>query len=106
MRFDLGRSSVVGASRLDVLAQHWWLLRWRGVAAMAFGILVLHWPHLTSHTLTYLWAADSLADGALVLWGALMRKTGTPRPWLVLVGLAGIASGSVAVADPETVARL
>jgi uncharacterized membrane protein HdeD (DUF308 family) len=102
----LGSSSVASAARFDVLAQHWWLLRWRGVAAIAFGLVVFHWPHLTLLTLTFLWAAYSLVDGALVLWGALMGKTGLPRMWLVLIGLGGIVSGSVAIAVPETVAGL
>jgi uncharacterized membrane protein HdeD (DUF308 family) len=101
-----GRNSFVTTPLLDALAQHWWLLRLRGVAAIAFGVLAFHLgsaPHLA---LTYLWGGYSLLDGLLVLWAAVTGRTGTPRHWLGLVGLAGIASAAMAFTMPDRVAAL
>jgi uncharacterized membrane protein HdeD (DUF308 family) len=59
---------------LRSLAQNWWLLLLRGVAAIVFGILAFSWPGLTLLTLTLLWGAYTLSDGILALWAAITAK--------------------------------
>ena len=36
------------------------LLKWRGIAAIAFAALVFFWPHLAAVHLVYLWGGYSL----------------------------------------------
>jgi uncharacterized membrane protein HdeD (DUF308 family) len=101
---DPGRVPFATTPLLDALAAHWWLLRLRGIAAVTFGILAFHFGDDTRFALTLLWGAYSLVDGLLALWAAMSGKTGAPRPWLGLVGLAGIVSCALAFTMPELVA--
>lgn len=106
MPSDPGGSAFITTPLLEALTDRWWLLRWRGVAALAFGILAFHWPGLTLHTLTLLWGAYSLVDGLLALWAAIRGKLATPRLWLAAMGVAGLVSALLAFAMPATVAGL
>jgi uncharacterized membrane protein HdeD (DUF308 family) len=103
---DPGRSSFVTTALLDAFTAHWWLLRLRGIAAIAFGVLAFHFGGESHFGLTYLWGAYSLVDGLLALWAAVGGKAGTPRHWLGLIGVAGVASSVLAFAMPEVVAAL
>jgi uncharacterized membrane protein HdeD (DUF308 family) len=95
--------SLASMEFLAALAEHWKLLRLRGVIAIAFGLVVFYWPDLTVPTLTFLWAAYALVDGVVSLWGALTGKTRTPRLLMALIGLTGIASSLVVFVMPETI---
>ncbi len=101
------RATLPGSFALrDALAQSWWLLLLRGIAAILFGILAFIWPGLTLLTLTFLWGAFALADGALSLWAGISGKGGAiaPRWWLAVVGIAGIIAGLLAFFWPGTTA--
>jgi uncharacterized membrane protein HdeD (DUF308 family) len=63
-----------GRRVLRSLAQNWWLLLLRGIAATAFGTLAFFWPGLTLLTLTLLWGAYSLSDGIFALFGRDIRN--------------------------------
>ena len=82
---------------LSSLADNWWLLLLRGVAAIAFGVLAFFWPGLTLITLTVLWGAYALVDGVIAIWAAFNASGGDagPRWWLGLSGFAGILAGVV-----------
>jgi uncharacterized membrane protein HdeD (DUF308 family) len=89
---------ILGRGLLGSLADNWWLLLLRGLAAIAFGVLAFVWPGPTLAALTILWGIYALADGIFALWAALAARggdTGT-RWWLALVGVAGILAGLVA----------
>ncbi len=87
---------------LRELADNWWLLLLRGIAAIAFGVLAFLWPDLTLLTLTYMWGFYAIADGVLALWAAIAGKGGeiAPRWWLTVVGIAGILAGLLAFVWP------
>jgi uncharacterized membrane protein HdeD (DUF308 family) len=87
---------------LRELAENWWLLLLRGIAAIAFGVLAFMWPDLTLLTLTYMWGFYAIADGVLALWAAIAGKGGeiAPRWWLAVVGIAGILAGLLAFVWP------
>ena len=87
---------------LRELADNWWLLLLRGIAAIAFGVLAFMWPDLTLLTLTYMWGFYAIADGVLALWAAIAGKGGeiAPRWWLTVVGIAGILAGLLAFVWP------
>src|SRR5947208_10885877 len=92
---------------LHALAQGWWLLLLRGIAAIIFGVLAFIWPGLTLVTLVLLYGAFALVDGVVSLIAAF---TGSPKPaptwWLVVVGLLGIAAGIVIFVWPGMSALL
>ena len=90
------------ASLLRAMADNWWLLLLRGIAAILFGVLALVWPGVTLITLTFMWGAYALVDGAVSLWAAIVGKGGglAPRWWLAVVGVAGILAGLVAFLSP------
>jgi len=97
-------SSFAESPLLDAAIHHRLLLRWRGLAAVAFGLLVFFWPHLTLTGLTMLWGAYSFVDGCLALGVAVGGRPGTPRAGLGLIGLAGIACAAAVLVAPESVA--
>jgi uncharacterized membrane protein HdeD (DUF308 family) len=78
------------------LADNWWLLLLRGVAAIVFGVLALVWPHITLIALTILFGAYVLVDGVLSLGAAITGRGGAGRRWwLAIVGVAGVAAGVI-----------
>jgi uncharacterized membrane protein HdeD (DUF308 family) len=91
-----------GHALLHAMAENWWLLLLRGIAAIVFGALAFVWPGITLLTLTFLWGAYALADGVLALWATVSGRGGAiaPRWWLAVVGIAGVAAGLMAFAWP------
>lgn len=81
------------------------LLKWRGIAAIAFAALVFFWPHLAAVHLVYLWGGYSLVDGLLTWAVAIRGGPGTPRVWLGLMGGAGVACAASVLAAPDVMAR-
>jgi uncharacterized membrane protein HdeD (DUF308 family) len=97
--------SILVSAFLGALAENWWLLLVRGLAAIAFGVLTFVWPGLTLLTLTFLFGAYALVDGCISLWVAMTGPgEKASRWWLALVGIAGILSGIVAFLMPEIIA--
>ena len=90
----------LGGAVLGALAENWWLLLLRGLAAIAFGVIAFLWPAITLVALTYLWGAYALADGIIAI-GAAFSARGVdagPRWWLGLSGAVGILAGIIAFA--------
>ncbi len=79
---------------LNQLAQNWWAVAVRGLAAVIFGILALIWPGITFTVLVFFWGAYALVDGIFAIVTMLTHHTeGNPRWMLLLEGLAGILAG-------------
>jgi uncharacterized membrane protein HdeD (DUF308 family) len=77
---------------LTTLAEYWWTLVLRGVAAVIFGILAYVWPGITFTVLVLFFGAYALWDGVFALIAVF--RTQAERRWpLVLEGLVGIAAG-------------
>jgi uncharacterized membrane protein HdeD (DUF308 family) len=86
---------------LSALAENWWLLLLRGIAAIVFGVLAFIWPGITLTVLVLLYGAFALVDGAFALAAAIMGKAGMgPRWWLAIVGLLGIGAGALTFVWP------
>ena len=64
-QFHPGHPSPFLGLALRELAENWWLLLLRGIAAIAFGVLAFTWPGLTLLTLTLMWGFYAIADGIL-----------------------------------------
>ena len=80
---------------LHALARNWWLILLRGICAIAFGMLTFIWPGVSLLTLILLYGAFALADGIFSLAAAITGSTPTPRWWLAVVGVLGIAAGTM-----------
>ena len=93
---------------LRELAENWWLLLLRGIAAIAFGILAFVWPGLTLLALTLMWGIYAIADGVLALWAAIASKghERAPRWWLGVVGVAGLVAGLLTFVWPGMTALI
>jgi uncharacterized membrane protein HdeD (DUF308 family) len=86
---------LAASALLGTLAENWWLLLLRGLAAIAFGVIAFLWPNITLVALTYLWGAYAIADGVIAIWAAFNLAGGdaSPRWWLGLSGVVGILAG-------------
>lgn len=89
---------------LDALARNWWLILLRGVLAIVFGVLAFIWPGITLITLVFLYGAFAFADGILAIAAAIRGGSVTPRWWLALVGVFGIAAGVLTAVWPQITA--
>jgi uncharacterized membrane protein HdeD (DUF308 family) len=100
---DTGRH-LTPPSLVRVLADNWQLVLLRGIAAIIFGILALVLPGLTLFLFIMLFGAYALVDGAFALWTAFTgggaASNMTPRWWLVLIGLLGVATAVITVLWP------
>ena len=103
-----GRPSPLLGLLLRELAENWWLLLLRGIAAIAFGVLAFGWPGLTLLALTLMWGIYAIADGVLALWAAIASKGGeiAPRWWLAIVGIAGVVAGVLTFVWPGMTALI
>lgn len=103
-RPNAGRSGFAEAPLLKAAADHASLLRWRGLAAIAFAFLTFFWPKLTILGLTILWGGYSFVDGVIALTGAIRAKPSMPRAWLSLIGTGGVVCAGAVLLAPEEVA--
>jgi uncharacterized membrane protein HdeD (DUF308 family) len=85
----------------DMFMQSWWMPAVRGVIAIAFGALALLMPGLTLLGLVALFAAYSMLGGAAGLAAAWAHRKRHEDWWLpLLLGIAGIAAGIIALVHP------
>jgi uncharacterized membrane protein HdeD (DUF308 family) len=98
---DLG-VRLAGSGLLSSLAQNWWMLLLRGIAAIIFGVLTFVWPGITLLSLTILWGAYAISDGAFAFAAAIAGQSfeTSARWWLALVGLCGILAGILTFVVP------
>lgn len=89
-----------------MLAQNWWLLAIRGVAAIAFGVLAFVWPSITLAILIALFAAYAIVDGAALLIALLRGDPAARRSaWTVaILGIISVAAGIIAILYPQITA--
>lgn len=88
------------------LADAWWLMMLRGVAAIVLGVIAFTSPMVTILALVLVWGIYAFADGIFSLAAAVTGRGATaPRWWLALVGVLGLAAGAVAFLNPALVAQ-
>ena len=93
------RMPLVASALLGKLAENWWLLLLRGLAAIAFGVIAFLWPGITLVALTYLFGIYAIVDGVVAIWAAFNAPADAgPRWWLGLSGVVSILAGIVAFA--------
>lgn len=94
--------STIGASRMKaagmvrsaLLAQNWWALALRGLAAILFGVIAFAVPGTTMLSLALLFAAYLLVDGILAITAAIRAARAHER-WgpLLAEGVLNILMG-------------
>lgn len=92
---------MAAAAMLEDLGRNWGWLALRGAVSVLFGLFAFLWPGKTLAALVIVFGAFALADGILSLVHAFrVRDQGRPFWSLVIVGLLGIAAGTVTLAWP------
>ena len=87
------------------LAQYWWAVLLRGIAAILFGIAALIWPGPTIEVLVLLFGAYALVDGIFAVIVGIQQHGEHERWWAVLLeGIAGIMLGVLAMVWPNITA--
>lgn len=88
-----------------LLANHWWAVGLRGLAALIFGILTLVTPGITLLVLISFFGAYALVDGVLAIYMAI-RERGRMRNWgwLLVEGIVGILIGILTFRWPSETA--
>jgi uncharacterized membrane protein HdeD (DUF308 family) len=68
----------------------------RGLASIAFGLLLMVWPSISLEVLVLLFGVFALLEGSLVFATGILARPGVPDRWLTLLaGAATIAVGVV-----------
>jgi uncharacterized membrane protein HdeD (DUF308 family) len=86
---------------METLAENWGAVLFRGLAAIAFGLVSLFAPRLSLAALLLAFGVYALVDGIFALVSAL-RHRGERAPWwmLVLQGIAGVATAVITAIWP------
>ena len=83
------------------LANHWWALVLRGVAAVIFGVLALLYPPGAIAALVVLFGAYALVDGIFNIVAAVRTPRGGQRwGWLLFEGIVSVIAGLVTLFWP------
>lgn len=81
--------------------EHWWLLLIEGLVALAFGVLALRVPGVTTLVLLMYIAAFAVISGILrIVMAVRLRKEIEGEWWLALSGVAGVLFGALMMAMP------
>jgi len=89
----------------SILSRNWWLMLLRGIAAIAFGVLIFAKPQISLQVLVYLFGVYVLVEGILGIAVAVQAR-GELDSWgvLFLWGLFGVAVGVLTFVKPEITA--
>lgn len=89
----------------SVIANRWWAVVIRGVAAILFGIITFARPGTSLLAIAVVFGIYALADGVLDMVFAWRRAhEGRRWGWLVFEGLIGIGAGLLALMWPDLTA--
>jgi uncharacterized membrane protein HdeD (DUF308 family) len=73
----------------------------RGLAMIAFGVVVLVWPDISLHALTLLVVFFSMAYGLVTLSSALSAQPRRSRLWLLILAALDVAIGVAVLLWPD-----
>jgi uncharacterized membrane protein HdeD (DUF308 family) len=91
--------------RLSDLLQHrWTALLWRGIIAIALGLLVWSRPGISLKLLILAFGLWALVDGIVAAWLAFEDRPQQSWGWMLLDGILGIVIGLIALARPGATA--
>jgi uncharacterized membrane protein HdeD (DUF308 family) len=84
---------------IATLTEHWWTWLVRGALAIIFGVIAFFQPGATALALIWTFGIYAIADGILLIFGAIGGKT-DHRIWYAIWGVVSILAGVVAFAQP------
>lgn len=83
------------------LTRNWWLVVFRGVLAILFGLTAFLWPGLTFLALVLMFGIYAIADGVFAMLTGVMSSKYSPRWWVFLLeGVVSLAAGVIAILRP------
>ena len=86
---------------LASLVHNWWMMAIRGVLAIAFGLSIAVWPHLTLSTVVLFFGVYAILDGVWTIGAGTRASTRVFDAWPVLLeGAVSVALGSLVLAWP------
>ena len=89
----------------NVLSRGWSFLLFRGIAAIAFGLLTWVWPGISLTALVLLFGFYALVDGLLAVWAAIAGRGASEYWWVLLLGgFVGIGVGFLAFTHQDLTA--
>ncbi|MEM6530020.1 MAG: DUF308 domain-containing protein, partial [Chloroflexota bacterium] len=93
----------------QTLKQSWWSLLLRGIAAIAFALLLIFLPGITLATgalsFVILFGTYALIDGIFSVVGAVRHREGQWF-WMLLWGIVSILAGILAIGNPLITAAI
>lgn len=93
--------NIVEKKLAAILFRNWWVLLLRGLAAIAFGVLIWLQPGISLAALVLLFGAYTMVDGILGVWTAIAGRKEHESWWaLLLEGLLGIGVGILTFLAP------
>lgn len=96
----------LGGPLLRRMSENWWLFLVRGILALIFGVVAIVVPIATVITLAIIFGVYAIIDGVMALASAVRGDSKMPRWWLIIVGLAGLVAGILAIVWPGITALL
>ncbi|HEV8449563.1 MAG TPA: DUF308 domain-containing protein [Gemmatimonadaceae bacterium] len=88
----------------DSLQHRWTALLWRGIIAIAIGLLVWSRPGISLKLLILAFGLWALVDGLVNCWLAFEDRPEKSWGWMLLDGIIGIVIGLIALARPGATA--
>ena len=88
----------------DALQHRWTALLWRGIIAIALGLLVWSRPGISLKLLIVAFGLWALVDGVVAAWLAFEDRPQQSWGWMLLDGILGIVIGLIALARPGATA--
>lgn len=88
----------------DALQHRWTALLWRGIIAIALGLLVWSRPGISLKLLIVAFGLWALVDGIVAVWLAFEDRPQQSWGWMLLDGILGIVIGLIALARPGATA--
>lgn len=78
----------------NILAQNWWIILWRGIAALIFGLITWFNPVITLYVMVIFFGGYAFVDGVLGIIMAIRGRHDHHKWWLLLIwALANLLTG-------------
>jgi len=80
----------------------WWLVLLEGIAGIAFGVIAIGWPRITTVVLLLLIAGWAIATGILQIVAAILLRKELRGEWLlILSGILSLVLGVLLAIQPQ-----